>query len=254
MTVWYLLLLEIFLKIDESVNLHVCGICWNLRNSPSSNKKQLFKKHLAIGFQPWFFFFFHLNNIQRYSSSEKCYETKVRIGDVFPLEDSRSKFRGSLMYPALLPGKAARPPSRCSLLLTVHLPHHHWHQPSSLERCSRPHFLLEEAKVSGAETGKTPGHLSKQTSCEQPDHKPLRSRRRTELGLLVVFSFHICKIIPKIITKHNAVFFFGNTVLEWWKKYLKKTKASSPLKSYGWRFCDDCPAFHCPWEGKGLWW
>ena len=132
-----------------------------------------------------------------------------------------------------------------------------------------------------AEAEKALGHISKRTSLKEPNYKPLRSRRQIELGQLAL-SFHICEIIPKIIIKHNVVtLFFGNAVLGYEKilkkrkrksrvvalllgmavcglkkkvKKKKKKKARSLLKSCGWRFCDNCPAFRCLWEGKGLWW
>lgn len=69
-------------------------------------------------------------------------------------------------------------------------------------------------------------------SREEPDHKPLRSRKQTELGQLALFLFHICKIIPKIIIQHNVVtLFFGNTALEWRKKDLKN-KSKQPTENH----------------------
>lgn len=69
--------------------------------------------------------------------------------------------------------------------------------------------------------------LSKLSS-EDPDRKPLTSRKQTELGQLALSLFYICKIIPKIIIKHNVVtLFFGNTVFQWGKKYFKN-KSKQP--------------------------
>lgn len=186
--------------------------------------------HSSIGLQPFSFFLWRTPS---YWSSERCYEIKVRVSNVFPVRTG--EVSSGALWPSTLSTQytdVVREGSWALMAVVI------FTRPNSSS--------LAPAVFSGEgfqatlppgswgfpelRLGKLLAMSLSKFSREEPDHKPLRSRKQTELGQLALFLFHICKIIPKIIIQHNVVtLFFGNTALEWRKKDLKN-KSKQPIE------------------------